>query len=436
MRYAVLPLLIGCGGITPRVDAISVEPGECGTYAVTLRGGGMYGAVELLVDDHALQSWPISGRYEQTYQGTLPGDRGLGRPIVFEARAGSTFARSEVTLPDVRLEASVTLTSFEGGARLTGTLTSSCPLPGATWSAELFPGGSVGPLPLPDDGALAAGFPKLVRTDPTVTVRVHTADGRDRAVVPTVALVGDEPHLAPDAAATFEKEVADANDADHDGYDKSFDCDDHNPRVNPGAGEYTEPNGIDDDCDGKVDEGTRVYDDDGDGYSEDHGDCDDDDELRFPNARELPDCRDQDCDGEIDEGVTLPQVDDDMEPNGKMDQATDLRTGSMRSFTRTLRWVTTSRDDEEWARFHSDDGLFDDWGIDVTLYRAAPDATYQVDLFREGAPVGGQVLTAEGAKLEQRGRAMSSDSGDYWLRVRPIHVPRPYCPVEVRIWSR
>ena len=45
--------------------------------------------------------------------------------------------------------------------------------------------------------------------------------------------------------------------------------------TNPGAVE--QPDWRDNDCDGVVDEGTENYDDDGDGYTEVGGDCDDND---------------------------------------------------------------------------------------------------------------------------------------------------------------
>jgi len=99
------------------------------------------------------------------------------------------------------------------------------------------------------------------------------------------------------------------------------DCDDGDAAVNPAASEAC--NGVDDDCDGTVDEadaadaGTWYQDLDGDGYGDaaaatvscdqpsgyvgDATDCDDGDGAVNPAATELCDAVDNDCDGTVDE---------------------------------------------------------------------------------------------------------------------------------------
>jgi hypothetical protein len=77
------------------------------------------------------------------------------------------------------------------------------------------------------------------------------------------------------------------------------DCDDADAATHPGASELAD--GVDNDCDGAVDEGTGAIDDDGDGYAEDDGDCDDADAAVYPGAHEWCDGIDNDCDGAIDD---------------------------------------------------------------------------------------------------------------------------------------
>ena len=86
-------------------------------------------------------------------------------------------------------------------------------------------------------------------------------------------------------------------DSDKDGYDSTVDCDDRNPDINPGATEVC--NGVDDNCDGDIDEGFDI---DGDGYTTCNGDCDDTNPSIHPGASEVcGDSVDNDCDGLVDE---------------------------------------------------------------------------------------------------------------------------------------
>ncbi|MCO4745370.1 MAG: putative metal-binding motif-containing protein [Proteobacteria bacterium] len=97
------------------------------------------------------------------------------------------------------------------------------------------------------------------------------------------------------------------SDPDGDGFTEAAgDCLD-DPSVFPGANELAD--GKDNDCDNKVDEGFDGYDDDGDGTSELNGDCNDNDVTICPGCAENSRGVDDDCDGTIDEGSDF--VDDD-----------------------------------------------------------------------------------------------------------------------------
>ncbi|MCB9795071.1 MAG: hypothetical protein H6741_20410 [Alphaproteobacteria bacterium] len=123
-----------------------------------------------------------------------------------------------------------------------------------------------------------------------------------------------------DSQITLPGETDTPADADGDGYAADVDCDDDSNAIYPGAEELC--NGVDDDCDGTVDQGagdagTWYVDGDGDGYGDAEraveaceappgyidqaGDCDDSSNRFYPGAPEedCADPADYNCDGSV-----------------------------------------------------------------------------------------------------------------------------------------
>ncbi len=94
-------------------------------------------------------------------------------------------------------------------------------------------------------------------------------------------------------------EGAPCHDFDSDGYTNcQGDCNDRVASIGPFRSEAV-GNGVDDDCDGAIDENT---DEDGDGVTTAQGDCDDRFAAIRPNAVEVCDGFDNNCNGRVDEG--------------------------------------------------------------------------------------------------------------------------------------
>jgi large repetitive protein len=136
------------------------------------------------------------------------------------------------------------------------------------------------------------------------------------------------------------------SDQDGDGFQTADDCDDTNPAIYPGAPEVC-GDGLDNDCDGQVDEAFMIYrDSDQDGwgdeadfmlscevpfgYTQNPGDCDDNNPEVFPGAAEVCDDADNNCDGQVNEGLFwYPDTDGDGygNPDGAVNGCEDQPLG-------------------------------------------------------------------------------------------------------------
>ncbi len=138
-------------------------------------------------------------------------------------------------------------------------------------------------------------------------------------------------------------------DEDQDGFNSVEDCNDTDASINPSATEICD--GVDNNCDGMIDEGFTLtsyfLDNDADGFGDDNtmiascsqpmgyvtegGDCDDASANIYPGAPEICDDLDNNCNGTIDEGLSFltyyPDVDmdgfgDEMNPISACEQPT------------------------------------------------------------------------------------------------------------------
>lgn len=176
---------------------------------------------------------------------------------------------------------------------------------------------------------IPAGTFTVVTTDTDFFVD-QLAEG-DKITFTVTAISMDN---CPTASSSICCTTSSIQDADGDGYDNTADCDDSNPDINPDAIE--ECDGVDNNCDGQIDEGftlnTYYADVDGDdfgnandtidacitppGYADNDQDCDDTNADVYPGAMELCDGLDNNCDGQIDEGLTFTMYFADSDEDG------------------------------------------------------------------------------------------------------------------------
>ena len=95
--------------------------------------------------------------------------------------------------------------------------------------------------------------------------------------------------------------MCDTNDKDGDGFPEDIDCNDDDPQINPSSFERC-GDGIDNDCSMGDAPCSLGIDRDGDGYFQGFGDCNDSDPKVHPFALEVCNGVDDDCDGYVDEG--------------------------------------------------------------------------------------------------------------------------------------
>jgi hypothetical protein len=414
--------LAACGGTPPVVEFDPVQTGVCGNW--TLAGkvsGGAGRTLTLLIDDEVHQEWVVEDAIPFEAAGiATPGTKHVARLRMGKHEVDPL----SFSLPSLSLPPALRNPYPEIGENqpLDFAIDWMERCPDATWTASLPSGAAAGPEPFPDTGPAKVRFPKVAAGAYEVSVQVDLGGGP--------VWTGTLPFVVGGATT----------DIDRDGVEGSPgpDCDDEDPNVRPGHVEAPDPNGLDDDCDGVLDEGTSAVDDDGDGTTEHQGDCDDHDPTRHVGAPEVTDCRDQDCDGEVDEGLHDVLPDDRYETNNERKSAVRLTDAAELpgEFSHTLDLVTSGVGDDEWFRFHVNDSGGDEWSVSVTLLTMGQGVAYEVEVYDNGdRPVANASVTGDRGSAVVQGRTFKDDSGEYWLLVRPVNLQRTGCPLRVQIVS-
>ena len=333
---AIFGFLLACssdGGLKtyntpPQVEITSPTDGQAFHAADSV-------SIATLVDDSQTPNAKLTYAFGSSLDGPLPGEPEINEVGALLIVSGLSAGEHEliVKVIDGSGESGEARTGFSVAENLAPTVTFLSPASGATSPL----GGSVHvQVAAADDyetnlsglGVTFSGLPDLTGV-PTALNADGTADFYLTGLALgaySLAVVVTDP-LGEPGSASIAFEVVEP-DIDGDGYlDATLggdDCNDGDAAINPGA--YERCDGVDNDCDGNIDEGDAldadVYyaDNDGDGfgdgyaqiescealagYVENANDCDDDEVTVNPDAPEFCNDIDDDCDGTADDGAS------------------------------------------------------------------------------------------------------------------------------------
>ena len=189
------------------------------------------------------------------------------------------------------------------------------------------------------------GFDKACPPDPAdvdddgdkITENQGDCDDTDAGIYPGAKEICDD-RIDQDCDGFDEECPPDPTDVDDDGdgvTENQGDCDDADAGIYPGAKEICDDR-IDQDCDGFDEEcppDPTDVDDDGDGVTENQGDCDDADASIYPGAKEAcDDAIDQNCDG-VDEACPPDPTDVDDDGDGVTENMGDCNDADQTIFS-------------------------------------------------------------------------------------------------------
>jgi hypothetical protein len=168
-------------------------------------------------------------------------------------------------------------------------------------------------------------------------------------------------------------------------------------------------------------------DDDGDGYTENAGDCDDGDPRTNPDASDLCDAADNDCSGyvndpdwdtyERNESLSTPY---DL---GEVDDSFGWSNSSL-----TLSGLTISDEvDEDWFTWGADDEIYDNISIAVTASGLSARGTYVLELYDGDGNVVDSDAGTSSLSVNFSGDVFDTDEDDWSVRVYATTWPSNSC---------
>ncbi len=174
-------------------------------------------------------------------------------------------------------------------------------------------------------------------------------------------------------------------------------------------------------------------DDDGDGYTEYGGDCDDTDDTLSPGEVDICDAIDNDCDGMLNDPYW-----DTYEPNNTMATAYNLGDvdggGLWSGSSIELSGLTFSdATDEDWFRWSAEDELWDNVEVLASATGLNVAGDYVIELYDDG----GNLLSSDsgdgGIGADYSGDRWDDGEDDFYVRVYAISWPSASCSTSYKL---
>jgi len=177
-------------------------------------------------------------------------------------------------------------------------------------------------------------------------------------------------------------------------------------------------------------------DDDGDGYSENGGDCDDADPTANPDVSDLCDGMDNDCSGYVNDPFwdTYEQNDSFGAPYtcGEVDEAFGWSNSTL-----TLSGLTLSdADDEDWFAWDADDEIWDNITISVAVTGLDARGTYVVELYDGDGNIVDSDAGSGALSMSYSGDLFDDDEDNWSVRVYASSWPSNSCSSTFNITIR